>query len=103
MSESITSQQFKELVLSGQGLVLVDFSAVWCGPCRMVAPLVAQLAQEKEGALKVYTVDVDQCPDVAGCYGVSAVPTLILFQDGKAIRRTTGAQPIERLREFVEA
>ena len=101
--ESITSQQFKELVLSGKGRVLVDFSAVWCGPCRMLAPLVEQLAQEEESQMSVYSVDVDACPDIAASFGISAVPTLILFEDGKAIRHTTGMQPIERLREFVEA
>lgn len=103
MVESITSQRFKDIISSEQGRILVDFSAVWCGPCRMVAPLVEQLAQEKEGQLKVYSVDVDQCPDIAGACGVSAVPTLIVFEGGKAIRRTMGAQPIERLRELVEA
>ena len=103
MVESITSQQFKDSVLSGKGRILVDFSAVWCGPCRMLAPLVDQLAEEKAGQLTVYSVDVDVCPDVAGAFGVSAVPMLILFEDGKPLRQTMGAQPIERLREFVEA
>lgn len=103
MVESITSSQFKDQVLSGKGRILVDFFAVWCGPCRMLAPLVEQLAEEKANELTVYSVDVDACPDIAGSYGVSAVPTLILFEDGKALRRAMGAQPIERLREFVEA
>jgi thioredoxin 1 len=103
MVKALTSAEFKEQVLSGKGRILVDFSAVWCGPCRMMAPVVEQLEQEKEGQLSVYSVDVDACPDVAANFGISAVPTLVLFDDGKAVRSTMGAQPIENLRKFVEA
>ncbi len=103
MVESISSQQFQELVLQGSGRILVDFSATWCGPCRMLAPVVDQLAEEKAGQLAVYSVDVDQCPDIASAYRVSAVPTLMVFENGNVLRTSTGAQPIERLRELVEA
>ena len=103
MVEQITSAQFKEKVLEGTGLILVDFSAVWCGPCRMLAPQIEKLAEEKVGELVVYSVDVDTCPDVARNFGISAVPTLVLFKSGQAVRSLTGAQPIESLRAFVEA
>ncbi|MDD6784922.1 MAG: thioredoxin [Eggerthellales bacterium] len=102
MMESLTSQQFKELVLNSKGRVLVDFSAVWCGPCRMMAPAIEQLAEEKAGEVAVYSVDVDKCPDIAMQYRISAVPTCILFKDGESARRFTGAQPIDVLRDFVE-
>ena len=99
----VNESNFKEFTGVKDRLVVLDFWAEWCGPCRMLAPLVDQLAEEKAGQLTVYSVDVDVCPDVAGAFGVSAVPTLILFEDGKPLRQTMGAQPIERLREFVEA
>lgn len=102
MVESITSQQFQELVINGEGRILVDFSAVWCGPCRMLAPLVEQIAEEKAGQLKVYSVDVDRCPDIAGAYGIQAVPTLMTFENGKALHVSMGALPIDLLRDFVE-
>ena len=89
MSEVIlTNQNFKEEVK--EGLVLVDFFATWCGPCKMLAPVLSQIAEEKKGKVKVGKVNVDDENELAMKYGISSIPTLILFKDGKPLKTLIG-------------
>ena len=93
----VTEATFKDEVLTDSQPVLVDFSAVWCGPCKMLDPIVEELAQEWSQQLKVVKLDVDHNSSIAMQYGVMGVPTLILFKDGEAQERVNGYQPKDRL------
>ncbi len=93
MSEVVSSADFQSKVLDAQGPVLVDFFATWCGPCRMVAPTLDEIAAEMAGKVTVYKVDIDQSPDIASRYGVMSVPTLMVFENGQVKKQTVGAQP----------
>ncbi len=97
MSEVVSSADFQAKVLEADKPVLVDFFATWCGPCRMVAPLLDEVAAEVAGSAYVYKVDIDQSPDVAARYGVSSVPTLMVFEGGSVKKQTVGAQPKQNL------
>ena len=101
MEVIITVQNFEEEVLRSDKPVLVDFWATWCGPCRMLAPTIATIAEEKAGVLKVGKVDVDQEPELARRFGIMSIPTLILFKDGKAVKQTMGFQPKEALEAWL--
>ena len=89
MSEVIlTNQNFKEEVK--EGLVLVDFFATWCGPCKMMEPVIAKIAEENKGKVKVGKVNVDDKNELAMKYGISSIPTLILFKDGEPVKTLVG-------------
>jgi thioredoxin 1 len=100
---TVTDADFDQVVLKGKKPVLVDFWAAWCGPCRMVAPVVEELAQEFAGRVLVAKLDVDANPATAGRYAVQSIPTLILFRRGEEIDRVLGAQPAHVLRQRLEA
>lgn len=91
MSEVIlNASNFEEEVINSKEPVLVDFFATWCGPCKMIAPFIAQLADKYEGRMKVCKANVDEVPDIASSYGVSSIPTLIIFKDGEVVAQRIG-------------
>ena len=88
---TITDQNFEAEVLKSSTPVLIDFWAVWCGPCRAIAPVVEQLASEYEGKVKIGKLDVDENPDTAVKYGVRSIPTLLVFKNGQVVDTIIGA------------
>ena len=98
MAEVIkTADEFQTKVLEAKTPVLVDFFATWCGPCRMVAPVIDEIATEKAGQVAVYKVDIDQSPHPAFQYQVSSVPPLIVFENGQIKNERLGAQPKQNI------
>lgn len=89
----ITKNNFESEVLKSNIPVLVDFWATWCGPCRMLAPIIEEIANENEGTLKVGKVDVDEQSELAMKFGIMSIPTLILFKDGKPVAQSLGYKP----------
>ena len=86
----LTSATFEEEVLKEEKVVLVDFYADWCGPCKMMAPTLEEIADEQSDVLKVCKINVDDAPDVARAYRVMSIPNMVLFKDGKAVNRFVG-------------
>ena len=99
--KEISDSDFAAEVLQSSQPVLVDFWAPWCGPCRMIAPIVEQLAAENAAACKVVKINVDDSPSTATSYGVSSIPTLIFFKGGEVVERFVGVQPKSRLQEVI--
>ncbi|MBK3493504.1 thioredoxin [Viridibacillus sp. YIM B01967] len=85
-----------------EGLVLVDFWATWCGPCKMIAPVLEELDGELNGSAKIVKVDVDQNQETASKFGIMSIPTLVLFKDGQPVDKAVGFQPKEALAEFIQ-
>ena len=99
----VTDQSFNSEVLSFSGPVLLDCWAPWCGPCRMVAPLLDQLASEYAGRVKIAKLNVDENPVIASQYGVQSIPTMILFNRGKQIEKIVGALPKHDIERHLSA
>jgi thioredoxin 1 len=98
--QHITDDQFQTTV--SQGVTLVDFWAPWCGPCRMIAPILDELAGELKGKARIVKINVDENPQVAGQFGVMSIPTLLLFKDGKKVDQKIGGQAKPALKSFIE-
>ncbi len=106
MSEQILNLKGADLTetkLASLGKVLVDFWAPWCGPCRMVAPILEKVAAEMDGKATIAKVNIDEEPDAAAAYGVSSIPTMILFVDGKETARMIGANPKSAIIDFINS
>jgi thioredoxin 1 len=93
----VTDKTFEELVLNAELPTVVDFWAVWCGPCKMIAPVLEEIAGEYAGQLQIAKLDVDMNNATAYQYGVMSIPTLILFKEGQAVERIVGNMPKEKL------
>ncbi len=93
MSQIVSSSEFESVVLNASEPVLVDFFATWCGPCKMLAPVLDEVAEAAGARAKVVKVDIDASPDLAQRYGVMSVPTLIVFKGGEAASQVVGVQP----------
>ncbi len=89
-------------VLGASGLVMVDFWAVWCGPCQMVAPIVDELAGEYAGKLKVMKLNTDENPEIAGRYQVMSIPTIVFFKNGQPAEKLIGARPKRQFKEVID-
>lgn len=103
MSEiTLTSSNFEAEVLNSTLPVLVDFWAVWCGPCRTIAPIIEELAKEYEGKIKVGKVNVDENNDLASQYGIMSIPTIKFFKDGKIAGEVIGAAPKTQFEDVIK-
>lgn len=100
---AIDDSNFDQIVLQAETPVLVDFWAAWCGPCRLVAPLVEELAEEYDGKISFVKLDVDQNPKMASKYGVMSIPTLLIFKDGKPVSTIVGFRPKAELKRSLDA
>lgn len=98
-----TDANFDEEVIKSDIPVLVDFWAVWCGPCKMIAPLVEELSGEYQGKVKIGKLDVDNNPQVSMTYGIRSIPTLLIFRDGKIADQIIGAVPKQAIAQKLDA
>jgi thioredoxin 1 len=99
----VSDSQFDAEVLKSSVPVLVDFWAPWCGPCRMLTPVIEELAGENAGSAKIVKVNIDESPGVAGSYGVSSIPTVMVFKGGDVVDRFVGVQPKSKLQAAIDA
>ena len=102
MARNISSNEFSTEVLNQKDLVLVDFYAEWCGPCKMLAPIIEQFSVDIKDKVKVFKVDVDKNSDLSQKYQITAVPTLCLFKDGQVAKRVSGLQSLEQLKRLLD-
>jgi len=100
---AVDDSNFDQIVLQAETPVLVDFWAAWCGPCRMVAPVVDELAEEYEGRITFTNLDVDQNPKTASKYGIMSIPTLLVFNNGSPITNIVGFRPKAELKQRLDA
>ena len=98
----ITRENFENEVMKSDIPVLIDFWAPWCGPCRMMGPIIEQLAEEYEGKAKVGKVNVDEEGELSQAFGVMSIPTIVLVKDGKVVRQAVGARPKEEVEAMLK-
>jgi thioredoxin 1 len=99
----VTDASFEDDVIKSTEPVVVDFWAEWCGPCRMIAPALEEIAAEMKGKVKIAKLNVDENPEVASKYGVRSIPTLMVFKDGKQVDAKIGAGPKTELSRWISA
>jgi len=99
----LTEQSFDEALVATQGLVMVDFWAEWCGPCRAIAPVLEEMAEASEGRVTLMKVNVDENPGLAARYGIRSIPTILFFKEGAVVDRVVGAAPKAVLQSIVNA
>jgi thioredoxin 1 len=97
----LTDSNFKEEVLDSSIPVLVDFWAPWCGPCRMLAPTIEELSREYDGRIKVCKMNTDDSPQTAGGFGISSIPTVLVFKNGQVVDRLVGLNPKKRFQDML--
>jgi len=90
-------------VMQSSDVVMVDFWAVWCGPCQMVAPIVEELAKEYAGKLKVMKLNTDEAPEVAGRYQIMSIPTILFFKNGQPVEKIVGARPKPQFKQIIDS
>jgi len=98
----LTDENFEQEVVKSAQPVLVDFWAPWCGPCRMIGPVIEELAKEYAGKVKVCKLNTDEAQDTAAKYQISAIPTILLFKGGKVVQQLVGLQPKEELKKHLD-
>ncbi len=103
MTQPLTDSQFSENVLNSKGLVLVDFWAEWCGPCRQLGPILEALDNELNGDVKIYKMNVDDSPETASQFGIRSIPTMFLFKDGKQIDTKVGLSTQSTIKDWIES
>jgi len=101
--KTASDSNFEELIEKAPGLAVVDFWAAWCGPCRMVAPIIEQLAEEYEGRVTVAKLDVDANQKTAARFGIRSIPSILFFKDGKHVDTVVGAVPKPHLERVIQA
>ena len=99
----LTDDSFDTDVLKADGVTLVDFWAEWCGPCKMIAPALDEIAAEMAGQVKIAKVNIDENPELAAQFGVRSIPTLLMFKDGELAANMVGAAPKSRLADWIKA
>ena len=100
--KDIGEKEFKSAVLNAQKPVLVDFWAVWCGPCRMVAPIIGELAQEYNDRIEFVKINVDESPRLASSYSVMSIPTILVFKEGKPCEQVIGYRPKKDFQKILD-
>ncbi len=101
MVKKIDAEGFSEVEKSAAAVV--DFSATWCGPCRMMAPVLEDLSEKMGGKAEFFNLDVDEAPEVAAMFGISSIPCLVLLKNGEAVSRSIGFRPGDQIRSWIEA
>ncbi|MBM4133956.1 MAG: thioredoxin [Nitrospira sp.] len=99
----VSDSSWDAQVMKEPGLVMVDFWAVWCGPCQMVAPIIEELATEYAGKVKVMKLNTDENPEVAGRYQVMSIPTILFFKNGQPVEKLVGARPKRQFKETIDS
>jgi thioredoxin 1 len=103
MAQEFTDSNFKQEVLDNDGLVVIDFWAEWCGPCKMIGPIVEELAEEYDGKAKIGKVNVDENSDVSMKYGIRSIPTILFLKNGEIVDKQVGLTSKEGLKAKIEA
>ena len=103
MTLHIDDSEFEQKVVNAQGAFLVDFWAEWCGPCRQIAPVLDEIANERKDKITIVKVNIDKNPGTPQKYGVRGIPTLIIFKDGKAVSTKVGSLPKSKLVEWIDS
>ena len=98
-----TAENWETEVAKSSDIVMVDFWAVWCGPCQMVAPVVEELAQEYQGKLKVMKLNTDEVPEVAGKFQIMSIPTILFFKDGQPVEKIVGARSKQQFKQVIDS